>query len=388
MSTVAVTGVAGYLGGALLRRLAGDPEVERIIGVDVLEPAPRPKKMTFHRIDIRDPDLVKAIDGADSVVHLAFLLGAGYDERFLRDVNVGGLCNVLEAMESAGASHLVYPSSALVYGAHRDNDQPLTEDSPARPNPGSPFGRHKAECEAHIEEWLRRHPGFTAAILRLALVFGPHVDNVYSRILESPVMLSAKGYAPSLSVVHEDDAASALHLALSRRLGGVFNVCADDPLSWHDLLDLAGKREVRVSESALRALTQRMSAAGLLDIAPGEMPYYLHPWAMTNQRLRAEGWAPAYSAREAVGETIRANWDYVSVGAVRGTRRQWSRMLTLTASGLSAAIVLGAVAARGLARRRRKARRGDRARAALPRLGRPVSAVRRLPGRVARRRRR
>jgi UDP-glucose 4-epimerase len=327
VTTVAVTGISGYLGGALLDLLGADTEVQRVIGIDVLEPGARPEKLTFHRLDVRDPDIAAAMDGADTVVHLAFVVGDIRDESLLRDVNVGGLLNVLSAMDKVGATHLVYPSSAHAYGAHADNDRPLTEESPLRPNPGSVFGGLKAACEAEVNAWQARNEAVSAAILRLAPVFGPHVGDFHSRVLESPVLLGVRGHAPPLQALHEDDAAAALHFALARRLSGLYNVCSDEELSRPEVLSLIGKREIPLPERALVAMVGGLHALGLVDIVPAEVPYHVHPWAMSNAKLRQEGWVPRFSTRQAVAETVLANADFVSIGSLRATRQQWTRIL-------------------------------------------------------------
>lgn len=350
MTTVAVTGCSGYVGNALLSRLASDVAIERVIGVDVIEPRLRPAKLAFQRLDIRDPGLAAAITGADSVVHLAFVLGSRYDEALLREVNLGGLRNVLAAMDSTGIRHLVYPSSAFAYGAHHDNEKPLTEESPLRPNAGSVFAEQKAESEAEITAWRDRTAGTSVAVLRLALVFGPHADTFYSRLLESPVLLAARGYLPVLSVVHEEDAASALHFAVSHGLQGVYNVCADDGVTRADLCEIAGKREVKLSPGLLYALVRHLYAAGVVDLPPGEVAYQMYPWVMSNARLRGEGWAPAYAGRQAVVETARAHADYVSIGVLRATRAQWIRLLLLAAAGALSAAAAARLAVNGVRR--------------------------------------
>jgi UDP-glucose 4-epimerase len=45
-------------------------------------------------------------------------------------VNLAGSRNVFEAAVAAGAKRLVYASSVAAYGFHRDNPQPLTEETP------------------------------------------------------------------------------------------------------------------------------------------------------------------------------------------------------------------------------------------------------------------
>ena len=54
---VAVTGVSGFLGQRLLPLLDASPHVDRIVGLDVREPARRARKLEFHRVDVLGTDL-------------------------------------------------------------------------------------------------------------------------------------------------------------------------------------------------------------------------------------------------------------------------------------------------------------------------------------------
>jgi UDP-glucose 4-epimerase len=72
---VLVTGVGGYLGGNLAARLAANPDIDRVLGVDTVPP---PKHVVrsmgraeFVRADIRNPLIAKVITAAnvDTVIH-------------------------------------------------------------------------------------------------------------------------------------------------------------------------------------------------------------------------------------------------------------------------------------------------------------------------------
>ncbi|WJL96673.1 UDP-glucose 4-epimerase GalE [Microbacterium sp. ET2] len=147
-----VTGGAGYIGAHIVRALdaAGLPPVV----IDDLSSGHRgfvPDGVPFVTGSILDRDLVEhtlreyAVAG---VIHVAGFKYAGVSvKRPLHTYaqNVEGTRIVLEAMESAGVTNLVFSSSAAVYGTP---DVPLvTEDLPKRP--ASPYGESKL-----IGEWL------------------------------------------------------------------------------------------------------------------------------------------------------------------------------------------------------------------------------------------
>ena len=76
-SIVLVTRVSRFLGGHLAARLAADPSIERVLGVDTVPPGPdlcrRMGRAEFIRADIRNPLIAKVIARADvdTVVHAA-----------------------------------------------------------------------------------------------------------------------------------------------------------------------------------------------------------------------------------------------------------------------------------------------------------------------------
>jgi nucleoside-diphosphate-sugar epimerase len=345
MRIVAVTGVSGYLGQRFLSLLDDDPSVERIVGIDVVEPRIVSPKLEFHPLDARDARLAKVLNGADVVVHLAFVLDPMRDEEKMRAINVDGTRNVLASAE--GASKLIYPSSATVYGAHADNDFPLVETSPLRANPGFSSAAHKHATEGLVAEFADRHPGTVVTILRPAIVFGPNVENFISRLLEAPRVLTVKGYAPPLQLVHESDVAEALHLAVTSSLPGAYNVAADGWLDAEEVLEITGKKRIELPEAIAFSIAERAWRLGLTESPPGELHYVMHPWVVDNAKLKAAGWKPRYSNREALLATIESHRPWVSLGRARARKADLAK---------GAAATLGLIATMAAARRARRRR--------------------------------
>src|SRR5439155_10514770 len=242
VSVIAVTGVAGYLGRRVIELLESDDAVQRVIGIDSEEPIAGSPKLEFHLLDVRDARLGKIFVGVDIVVHLAFQHDPIRDEARMRSVNVEGTANVLEAAAATGVRKIVYPSSATVYGAHPDNDFPLTETSPLRANTDFAFAAHKLETERLLDIFRSDHTDIVVTVFRSAIVFGPSVENFVSRLMEAPRITTVRGYEPPLQLVHEDDVSTAIGLAVSNDLDGVYNLSADGWLSSDEVVALSGKK--------------------------------------------------------------------------------------------------------------------------------------------------
>jgi UDP-glucose 4-epimerase len=319
-----ITGVSGFLGQAVLRRLSGSPTVGRLVGLDVQEPGFRPRDLQFHLVDVAGSDLGPLFEGADVLVHLAGVHDAIPDEDLMARVNVGGTRRVLEAAATAGVSKVVLVSSAAVYGAWPNNPIPLTEDAPLRPNPGFPLGVHKAELERLLAEWALARPAATTTVLRPAFVLGARADHAIARLIRGRVPFAVGGSTAPVQFVHEDDATEAIALAVERDLPGVYNVAADGWLSRDELRALVGRKiQPSIGPELLERALKRLWSAGVVDFPPSGLPYLVHPWVVAVDRLRAEGWSPRHTNEETVlaclgGREPGSVWKAAAVAGAAG----------------------------------------------------------------------
>ena len=341
-ATVVITGVSGFLGQAVLRRLAGSPAVGRVVGLDVREPGFRPRGLQFHLVDVTGSDLAPLFEGADVLVHLAGVHDAIPDEELMARVNVGGTRRVLDAAASAGVSKVVLVSSAAVYGAWPNNPIPLNEDAPLRPNPGFPLGVHKAELERLLAEWALARPAVTTTVLRPAFVLGARADHAIARLIRARVPLTVGGSVAPVQFVHEDDATEAIALAVERDLPGVFNVAADGWLSRDELRALLGRKvQPAVGPELMERALRRLFTAGLVDVPPSEVPYLVHPWVVAIDRLRAAGWAPRHTNEETILACV-------------GDRERGSAGKAVAAAAAGAGVATTGLVIAGLLRRRKR----------------------------------
>jgi UDP-glucose 4-epimerase len=349
--TVAITGASGCLAGRLIGALCEDDAIARVLGFDVRTPAVRHEKFVFDEIDVRNPALQARLEGVDVVVHLAFIMDPIKDEAQMRDVNVSGSQNLFRCAGRAGAKKIVYPSSGVAYGAHPDNDLPLTEDSPLRANLDFSYAAHKLEVEYVVKEFRVEFPDTRVVVFRLGIVLGPHVDNAWSHVLEMPVIFGVKGCSPPFQFVHEDDVAAALKFAVFNDLDDAYNLVPDDWMSTEQVLEEIGRRRVEIPEAAAFAVAGRMWKLGLAEAPAGMLNYMMHPWVMSPARLNDTGFTCSRSTQQALSETAIFAREHVRLGRSRLRRGD-----LVKGAAESLGLVGAAVTVRAARRRRDPAR--------------------------------
>jgi UDP-glucose 4-epimerase len=182
-----VTGGAGFIGSALVDRLLAEG-----YEVDVLDSlatgslanlsearADRANKLSFHQIDIRDPQVVDLM--AHRKPAMIFHLAAQPDVRvsvarpvFDAEVNIAGTINVLEGARLAHTRKVVLASSGgTIYGEPDPADLPCKESHPQRPV--SPYGVAKKAAFDYLNTYRALY-GIEFTALALANVYGPRQD--------------------------------------------------------------------------------------------------------------------------------------------------------------------------------------------------------------------
>ncbi|MGC9324832.1 MAG: SDR family oxidoreductase [Desulfomonilia bacterium] len=314
MSNVLITGVSGYLGRRLAEELSRRDDVGTLIGIDVVPPGVSLGRVEFYRKDIRDPGIGKLLadHGVDTVMHLAFVVQPIHDLARMHDIDYSGTRTVLEQSAASGVKQVIAISSTLAYGAHEDNPMELTEDAPLRGNRSFPYGHDKAGVDRMIQEFARQHPDMVVTILRPCTVFGPTVNNYVSRMLFLPVTAGVLGYNPPVQFVHEDDFVDACILAFEKKTGGAYNITGDGILSLKEIAQMIGTRIVGMPARILYPLLEilwRIHTPGI-EVNRGYLDYVRYPFVASNAKAKKHlGFAPRYTSRETLFETIRRRKD-------------------------------------------------------------------------------
>ncbi|HYY08507.1 MAG TPA: SDR family NAD(P)-dependent oxidoreductase [Actinomycetota bacterium] len=243
MTTVLVTGGAGFIGSQLADRLLA--EGHRVVSVDdlstgrianLVDARGYGKEFSFFNMDVRSDGMMALFERhrPEVVFHLAAQSGVRpsvEDPVHDASVNIMGLLNVLEATIHVGGRKVIYAASGgTMYGEPRR--LPVKESAAQGSRPLSPYGVSKKVGVDYLG-FYQRYRGLDFTALALGNVYGPRQDPTGEAgviAIFASKMLS--GEAPAIfgdgnqtrDYVFIDDTVHAFVQAMDRGSGKIVNI--------------------------------------------------------------------------------------------------------------------------------------------------------------------
>lgn len=346
---VALTRAASPAGSELARHLGAQHDT--VVGLD--DHAGPSAEVEWRPGDIAAPDVVRALEDVDVLVHLAgeLDLTTALTEQpaVRRSRQVDQVRTLTTAAAAAGVGHLLVVTSTMVFGARPDNPVPLPEDSPLRAADAEGLVADLVAVEEELAEVAALHPGLRVTLVRPAALVGPGVDTMITRHFEAPRLLTLRGTRPAWTFCHVEDLASAL-LLLARTPGPAeVTVSAWGHLTQAEVESLSGMRHVDLSESAAFSAADRLHRLGVVPVPASDLAYIAYPWTTEPRRLADLGWEPAHDNPACLAALLEHVEGHHAVMA----RRLGSRDALGAAAAGAASAAVAAVATAALVRRRR-----------------------------------
>jgi UDP-glucose 4-epimerase len=305
---ILVTGSAGHLGEALMRRLEGSQH--EVIGLDI-----KPSPYTQRVGSIVQRDFVRqCMNGVHAILHTATLHKphiATHSRQDFIHTNISGTLNLLEESLRAGIRTFIYTSTTSTFGdALRPPAQApavwITEG--VVPIPKNIYGVTKLAAENLCELFHRSH-GLACLVLRTSRFFPEDDDDEHARRTFDSLNLKVNELLYRRADIADVAQAHLCALEKARELGfGRYIISATTPFSPDDLSQL------------------RTDAAGVLQrLSPAyEHEYQRRGWTMLrsidrvydNALARRDlAWQPQYSFDYAIAR-LGANEEFRSPLAI------------------------------------------------------------------------
>ncbi|HEX5543240.1 MAG TPA: NAD-dependent epimerase/dehydratase family protein [Micromonospora sp.] len=314
LKRVVVTGVSRYLGAHVASRLAADPQVDQVIGLDPHEPPPELAALLDGveqvRADAGSAHTVIVDLAAESVVHLGVTSVPDRQRggrAAMKEQNVIGTMQLLAACQRAPRlRRLVVRSSTAAYGASFRDPAVFTEETEPREVPRGGFARDIIDIEGYVRGFSRRRPDVGVTVLRFAPLIGAAADTTLTRYLAQPVIPTVLGRDPRLQFVHIDDALEVLHRAVLENHPGTFNVAGPGVLTLSQAIRRAGRVALPVAEQGLSGAAGVAHSLGFERYGLDQVDLFVHGRVVDVRRLITEfGFTPR-STPDAFDDFLRA----------------------------------------------------------------------------------
>jgi UDP-glucose 4-epimerase len=310
MSRVLVTGGAGTIGQAVVRRLLRDPAWEVRVSDQRTPPQWIREGCEVHTGDLRDRDEARrAVDGCSRVIHLAAIVGgiANFHKLpyTLTDVNSSLYNGVIGAAIDAGVERFVYVSSSMVF--ERATQFPTPEEHVWEvPMPRSAYGFSKLAGEVWVRAAHEEH-GLPFTICRPFNAYGPGempedepgiahaVPDLIRKVLsgQQPLQIFGDG-TQTRTLTHVDDIADGIVTALGH------------PAALHEDFNISAGEEMTVAEIA-RVIWEacgRDPGDFALEHLPSFPVDVVRRWPSVEKARRLLGWEARIGVREGIEQTV------------------------------------------------------------------------------------
>jgi len=328
MQTVIVTGSSGYIGKAVIARLAGQYD---LIGFDREQAPHPPPEAECICVDLTSDESIAAAfervriahgGRIASVIHLAafFDLSGEPDPRY-EEVTVRGTERLLKALQDFEVEQFIFSSTMLVHVPDRPG-RPIDEDAPL--DPKLPYRKSKIDTERVLAE--QRGP-IPVVVLRPAGAYddlchsaflAQQIASIYERQLISHVYPGDVDRGQAF--LHLDDLTEAIRLAVERRADlpeEITVLLGETDVMSYDERQKAIGRLIHDEDWETREIPKALAKAGawLEDEVLDEDPF-IKPWMVDitddhyeldiGRARSALGWEPRRSLRETLPTMIAA----------------------------------------------------------------------------------
>jgi nucleoside-diphosphate-sugar epimerase/peptidoglycan/xylan/chitin deacetylase (PgdA/CDA1 family) len=328
---ILVTGAAGFLGSALIKRLLAHGYTDIRCNVRRHSDIPKLDGLLERDSHIRRDycvgnlryreDAARAVDDVQIIFHLAAGKKGTAADLFL-DSAVASR-NLLDAVADRKPMRIVLVSSFGVYGvAGLGRGAQVTEETVLEPHPElrDHYSNSKLRQEQLFWEYQKRN-GFELVVLRPGVIYGPDGGHMSNRVgLTIGKWQLHFGGSNVLPLSYVDNCAEALVVAgfHERTAGQIYNVHDDDLPTCRQYLRAYGKNVTRIRSISIPYFGVKLLSSVIAKYnrySKGQLPAILTPYKAAslwggnrfdNSKLRSVGWKQLVPTAEGLQRSFAA----------------------------------------------------------------------------------
>jgi UDP-glucose 4-epimerase len=300
---IIMTGLGGRLGRLVARRLHRMGKYH-VVGIDRRVISDMPKDIEHLQVDLRSRrarDVFRA-GPVDAFIHLGLMHDLRQSRDELHTWNVVGTSKLLEYCSEFHVRKVIFLSSAIIYGPRADNAQFLTEEAPLLASVDFPAVRDLVEADMQATSffWKTNGKDTETVVLRPVHILGG-VNNAASNYLRLPRVPILMGFDPMLQVIHEEDVAHAIVLALKPGVHGVMNLTGPGEVPLSVMIKELEKPTIPVPSSIFSSVVRALWRFRLSSFVMPEISHIRYVCMIDGSRARqAMGFKPQYSLKETI----------------------------------------------------------------------------------------
>jgi NAD dependent epimerase/dehydratase len=256
--------------------------------------------------DIRDPHGVRtAMQGCDTVLHLAALIGIPYSyhspDTYV-DTNITGTLNIIQAARELGVEKVIHTSTSEVYGSARF--VPITEEHPLQGQ--SPYSATKIGADQIALSFYHAF-ATPVCIVRPFNTYGPRqsaravIPTVITQIANGKQSIKLGALSPTRDFNYIKDTVQGFIAAMEsdKGIGEVINLGSNFEVSIGDTVKLISEImghdiEIKTDEQRLRPADSEVERL----------------WADNSKAKRLLGWTPQYAGKDGLRRGLAETIDW------------------------------------------------------------------------------